>query len=63
MIQAIPQITIKPGYRPQSEDKTPLADAIKPLARRADARIFNHRWTRDLLRMDLIGLIECVQEV
>jgi hypothetical protein len=24
----------------------------KPLARSADARIFNHRWTQDLLRME-----------
>ena len=28
MIQSIPKISIKPGYRPQSDDKTPLADAI-----------------------------------
>lgn len=28
MLQSIPKISIKPGYRPQSEDKTPEADAI-----------------------------------
>lgn len=28
MIQSIPKISIKPGYRPQSDDKTPEADAI-----------------------------------
>jgi len=28
MLQAIPKISIKPGYRPQSDDKTPEADAI-----------------------------------
>jgi hypothetical protein len=28
MIQSIPKIFIKPGYRPQSDDKTPEADAI-----------------------------------
>lgn len=28
MTQSLSQISIKPGYRPQSEDKTPLADAI-----------------------------------
>ena len=28
MIQSIPKISTKPGYRPQSDDKTPEADAI-----------------------------------
>ena len=28
MLQTIPKISIKPGYRPQSDDKTPEADAI-----------------------------------
>jgi hypothetical protein len=28
MLQTIPEISIKPGYRPQSDDKTPEADAI-----------------------------------
>lgn len=28
MTQTQPPISIKPGYRPQSEDKTPLADAV-----------------------------------
>ncbi len=28
MTQTPPQISIKPGYRPQSEDKTPLTDAV-----------------------------------
>ncbi|NEP00958.1 MAG: nucleotidyl transferase AbiEii/AbiGii toxin family protein [Symploca sp. SIO2E9] len=28
MSQTLSQISVKPGYRPQSEDKTPLADAI-----------------------------------
>jgi hypothetical protein len=28
MTQIPSQISIKPRYRPQSEDKTPLADAI-----------------------------------
>jgi hypothetical protein len=28
MIPSIPKISIKPGYRPQSDDKTPEADAI-----------------------------------
>lgn len=28
MTQLPPQISLKPGYRPQSDDKTPLADAI-----------------------------------
>jgi hypothetical protein len=28
MIQSIPKLSVKLGYRPQSEDKTPEADAI-----------------------------------
>jgi hypothetical protein len=58
MIQSIPKISIKPGYRPQSDDKTPEADAIDfYLLRQLTNSTYKERFARSILRSKWLPIL------